>query len=84
MYLWDSLHALSSLTGDVDQLDHFKLGLNDVQVVVQTGAFAPLGHNGQLRLGGVAHEQQDVHMTRFPGANTQWYIKLQDCSSFVK
>lgn len=67
----NSLHALSGLPGDVDQLDHLELGLDDVQVVVQTGAFAPLGHDGQLRLGGVAHEKQDVHMTRFPGANAQ-------------
>lgn len=64
--LKNSLHALSGLPGDVNQLDHLKLGLDDVQVVVQTGAFTPLGHDGQLRLGGVAHEQQDVHMTRFP------------------
>lgn len=62
----NSLHALSRLPGNVDQLDHLKLGLNNVQVVVQTWAFTPLGHNGQLRLGGVAHEQQDIHMTRFP------------------
>lgn len=68
----NSLHALSRLPGYVYQLDHLELGLDDVQVVVQAGAFAPLGHNGQLRLGGVAHKQQDVHMTRFPGGNTQW------------
>lgn len=65
-----SLHALSGLPGNVDQLDHLKLGLDDVQVVVQTGAFTPLGHNGQLGLRGVAHEEQDVHVARFPGANT--------------
>jgi hypothetical protein len=35
-------------------------------VVVEAAALAPLGHDGQLRLGGVAHEQQDVHVTRFP------------------
>lgn len=66
----DSLHALGGLPGDVNEFDHFKLGLDDVQVVVQTGAFTPLGHDGQLRLGGVAHEQKYVHMTRFPGSNT--------------
>lgn len=70
--MWgNSLHALSRLTGDVDQLDHLKLGFDDVKVVVQAGAFTPLGHDGQLRLGGVAHEQQDVHVTRFPGENTE-------------
>lgn len=84
LYLWgNSLHALSRLPGNVDQLDHLKLGLDDVQVVVQTRAFTPLGHDGQLRLGGVAHEQQDIHMTCFPGANKHQLIKLQNCSSFV-
>lgn len=84
-HLWgNSLHALSGLPGDVDQLDHLKLGLDDVQVVVQTGAFTPLGYDSQLRLGGVTHEQQDVHMARFPGANTHGLVKLQDCSSFVQ
>lgn len=60
------IHALSRLSGYVDQFDHLELGLDDVQVVVQTGAFTPLGHDGQLGLGGVAHEEQDVHVTRFP------------------
>lgn len=63
------LHALSSLTGNVDQLDHLKFGFNDVQMVVQTGAFTPLGHNGQLGFGCVTHEQQDIHMTRFSDGN---------------
>ena len=74
----DSLHALSGLPGDVNQLDHLKLGLDDVQVVVQTGAFAPLGDDGQLRLGGVAHEQQDVHMTRFPGKHTHTHTHISN------
>lgn len=65
-----SLHALSRLPGYVDQLDHLKLGFDDVQVVVEAGAFAPLGDDGQLRLGGVAHEEQDVDVTGFPVANT--------------
>lgn len=65
--LWFLLHALGRLPGDVDQLDHLELGLQDVEVVVQTGALAPLGDYGQLGFGGVAHEQQDVHVTRFPG-----------------
>jgi len=64
------IHALSGLPGDVNQLDHLELGLDDVQVVVQAGAFAPLGHDGQLRFGGVAHEEQDVHVARFPGGKT--------------
>lgn len=53
----NSLHALSRLPGNVNQFDHLKLSLNDVQVVVQTRAFTPLCNDGQLRLGGVAHEQ---------------------------
>lgn len=64
-----SLHALSRLPGDVDQLDHLELGLDDVQVVVEAGAFAPLGDNGQLRLGGVAHEKQDVDVAGLPVAS---------------
>lgn len=71
-----SLHALSSLSGNVNQLDHLELGLDDVQVVIQAGTFTPLGHNGQLRLGGVAHEEQDVYMTRFPGGKYQTLTKL--------
>lgn len=62
-----SLHALGGLPGDVDELDHLKLGLDDVQVVVEAGALAPLRDDGQLGLGGVAHEQQDVDMPCFPG-----------------
>lgn len=71
----DSLHALSRLSGYVDQLDHLKLGFDDVQVVVEAGAFTPLGDDGQLRLGGVAHEEQDVHVTGFPVASAH-IIKL--------
>lgn len=71
-----SLHALSCLSGNVDQLDHLKLGFDDVQVVVEAGAFTPLGDDGQLRLGGVAHEKQDVHVTGFPVASEHIVIKL--------
>lgn len=38
-----------------------------MQVVVEAGTLAPLGYDGQLGLGGVAHKQQDVYMARFPG-----------------
>lgn len=62
----DSLHALSRLPGDVDQFDHLKLGLDDVQVVIETRTFTPLRNNSQLGFGGVAHEEQNVHMTGFP------------------
>lgn len=33
---------------------------------VEAAAFAPLGHNGQVVLRHVAHEQQDVDMSCFP------------------
>lgn len=63
----DLLHALCGLPGDVNKFDHLKLGLDDVQVVVKAGTLAPLGYDGQLGLGSVAHKQQDVYMARFPG-----------------
>lgn len=62
----NSLHSLGCLAGDVYKLDHLKLGLNNVQVVVEAGTFAPLRHDGQLWLGGVAHEEQDIDMPGFP------------------
>ena len=69
----DSLHALCGLPGDVDELDHLELGLDDVQVVVEAGALAPLSDDGQLGFSSVAHEQQDVHVTRFPaGERSGW------------
>lgn len=34
---------------------------------VEAAAFTPLGHNGQVVLRHVAHEQQDVDMSCFPG-----------------
>lgn len=59
------LHALRRLPRNVDQFDHLKLGFDDVQMVVQTGALAPLRHYGQLGLCRVPHEQKDVHVTSF-------------------
>lgn len=38
-----------------------------MQVVIKAGTLAPLGYDGQLGLGCVAHEQQDVYVARFPG-----------------
>lgn len=35
---------------------------------VEAAAFTPLGHNGQVVLCHVAHEQQDVDMSCFPAA----------------
>lgn len=35
---------------------------------VEAAAFTPLGHNGQVVLCHVAHEQKDVDMSCFPAA----------------
>lgn len=35
---------------------------------VEAAALTPLGHNGQVVLRHVAHEQQDVDMSCFPAA----------------
>lgn len=61
----DSLHALRRLPGDIDELDYLEVGLQDVNVFVEAAALAPLGHDGQIILRHVAHEQQDVDMSRF-------------------
>lgn len=66
--LADSLHALSRLPGDIYELDYLEVGLQDVNVFVEAAALAPLGHNGQIILRHVAHEQQDVDMSRFSAA----------------
>lgn len=62
----DSLHALRGLAGDVDQLEHLELGLLHVQVFVEAAALTPLCDNGQVVLGHVAHEEQDVHVPGLP------------------
>lgn len=62
----DSLHALSRLPGDVYELDYLKVCLQDMNVLVEAAALTPLGHNGQVVLRHVAHEQQDVDMSCLP------------------
>lgn len=69
--LLDLLHALGCLPGDVDELDDLEVGLQDVDVLVEAAALAPLGHDGQVVLRHVAHKQQDVDMSRFPAANVE-------------
>ena len=49
---------------------HLEARLLDVQVLVETGALAPLRDERQLRLGRAAHEQQDVDVPRLPAART--------------
>lgn len=65
------LHALSRLPGDVYELDHSEVCLQDVDVFVEAAALTPLRHNGQVVLGHVAHEQQDVDMSCFPTTATE-------------
>lgn len=60
-----SLHSLSRLPGNVNQLEHLELGLLDVQVFIEAAALAPLGHNCQVVLRHVPHEEQDVHVPGF-------------------
>ena len=62
-----SLHSLSRLPGNVNQLEHLELGLLDVQVFIEAAALAPLGHNCQVVLRHVPHEEQDVHVPGFAG-----------------
>lgn len=62
----DLLHALSCLPGNVYELDYLEVCLQDMNVFVKAAALTPLGHNGQVVLRHVAHEQQDVDMSRFP------------------
>ena len=57
-----SLHALSCLSADVNELVHLKLVLLHMDVSKESGAITPLGDNSQLGLAGPAHEQQDVGM----------------------
>lgn len=61
-----SLHALGSLPGHVDELDHVEACVSHMQVVVEAGALTPLCDDGKSRPGHEAHEQQDVDMTRLP------------------
>lgn len=62
----DLLHALSCLSGNIYKLDHLEISLQDVNVFVEAAALTPLGHNGEVVLRHVAHEQQDVDMSSFP------------------
>ena len=62
----DSLHALRRLPGHVDAPHGAELGVGDVQVAVQTAALTPLGDDGKVGLGHVAHEEQDVDVTGLP------------------
>lgn len=66
-----SLHALSRLSGDVDQLKHLEVGLLHVQMFVEAASFTPLRHNGHVCLGHVSHKQNDIDMPGLPVAMTE-------------
>lgn len=66
-----SLHSLSRLPGNVNQLEHLELGLLDMQVFVEAAALTPLGHNRQVVLCHVPHEKQDVHVPCFAGGGEE-------------
>lgn len=73
-----SLHSLSRLPGNVDQLEHLELGLLDMQVLVEAAALAPLRHDRQVVLRHVPHEEQDVHVPGFAGGGgTKGSVLLQ-------
>lgn len=62
----DLLHALSCLPGDFYELDYLEVRLQNVNMFVEAAALTPLGHDGQVVLCHVAHEQQDIDMSCFP------------------
>lgn len=59
------LHALCSLSSNIDTPHGVKLGLSNMQVAVQAAAFTPLCDNGKIWLRHEAHEQQDVDVACF-------------------
>lgn len=67
----DLLHALGCLSGYVNEDVHFKLGFNDMKMLIQTRSITPLCYNRQLRLGRTTHEQQNVYMSGFPETRKQ-------------
>lgn len=70
------VHSLNRLPGDVNQLEHLELGLLDMQVFIEAAALAPLGHNRQVVLRHVPHEEKDVHMPRFAGERREKALNL--------
>jgi len=66
----DSLHALRGLPGHIDAPHGVELRcrVGDVQVSVQTAAVAPLRDDGEVGLGHVAHEEQDVDVASLPAS----------------
>lgn len=75
--LGGSLHALGSLPGHINELDHVKTCVSYMEVVVEAGALTPLCDDGEPRPGHEAHEQQDVDMTCLPagredGIRARW------------
>lgn len=44
--------------------------------MVETRAFTPLCNYSQLGFGGVAHEEQDIHMAGFPVGDKEFSISF--------
>lgn len=75
---WNSLHALSGLSGDIYQLKHLEVGFLHVEVFVETAAFTPLRYNRKIVFCHVAHEQKDVDMSGFPvDSRTQKFTSIK-------
>ena len=74
----DSLHALSCLPGNINELEHLEVGLLNVQVLVEAAPITPLGHNGQVVFRHVAHEQQDVDMSCLPATRHREEKEVQE------
>ncbi len=69
------VHSLRRLPGNVHQLKDLKVGLHNVQVLVETAAVAPLSDDHQVGLGDAAHEEDYVHVASLP-QNGQLVFKL--------
>ena len=71
-----SLDAAGGLSCDVQLLAEVPVGLVHVNVLVEAGALAPLGHDGQVRPARAAHEQQNVHVPREDSRGSQNRVKF--------
>ena len=63
----DSLHSLSCLSANVNELVHFKLVLLNMNVSKQSGPVTPLGYYSQLWLACPTHEQENISMAGLSG-----------------
>lgn len=61
-----SLHALGSLPGHINELDHVKACVSHMKVVVEAGTLTPLCNDGKPGPSHETHEQQNVDMSCLP------------------